>query len=175
MRQPAPIPRFKILGELEESRKLWERLNVNAACVGRNGWDYFNIMSGVPMVTANSCEAWVPQMMNMHLIDGVSFGKGCYPGQEIVARLKYLGKSKRQMYRIGIPHCIKRPLAGTLIASANDPEAGTVLNATINPDGYVEALAVMKIAEVNHPLHFGEYPVKVLDLPYALEDESTSA
>ena len=175
MRQPAPIPRFKILGELEESRKLWERLNVNAACVGRNGWDYFNIMSGVPMVTANSCEAWVPQMMNMHLIDGVSFGKGCYPGQEIVARLKYLGKSKRQMYRIGIPHCIKRPLAGTLIASANNPEAGTVLNATINPDGYVEALAVMKIAEVNHPLHFGEYPVKVLDLPYALEDESTSA
>ena len=171
MRQPAPIPRFKILGELEDARKLWERLNVNAACVGRNGWDYFNVMSGVPMVTANSTEAWVPQMMNMHLIGGVSFTKGCYPGQEIVARLKYLGKSKRQMYRIGIPHCIKRPLAGTHIASSTDPEAGTVLNATLNPDGYVEALAIMKIAEVSNPLHCGEYPVKVMNLPYALESE----
>ena len=175
MRQPAPIPRFKILGELDVARKLWEQLNVNAACVGRNGWDYFNVRSGVPMVTKASSEAWVPQMMNLHLIDGVSFTKGCYPGQEIVARLKYLGQSKRQMYRISIPHCVKRPLVGTNITSANDPEAGTILNATINPDGYVEALAVMKIAQTTEPLLLGEYPVKIMELPYALENETSVA
>ena len=118
MRQPAPIPRFKILGELDEARKLWERLNVNAACVGRSSWEYFNVLSGVPMVTQASSEAWVPQMLNMHLINGVSFTKGCFPGQEIVARLKYLGKSKRQMYRIGIPHCVKVPAAGQTLAAA---------------------------------------------------------
>jgi hypothetical protein len=171
MRQPAPIPRFKILGELDEARKLWERLNVNAACVGRSSWEYFNVLSGVPMVTQASSEAWVPQMLNMHLINGVSFTKGCFPGQEIVARLKYLGKSKRQMYRVGIPHCVAVPAVGTNIASTNDAEAGTILNATLNPDGYVEALAVMKIAEANQALHFGEYAVKVLELPYALESE----
>jgi hypothetical protein len=171
MRQPAPIPRFKILGELDEARHLWEQLNVNAACVGRISWDYLNILSGVPMVTKASSEAWVPQMMNMHLINGVSFTKGCFPGQEIVARLKYLGKSKRQMYRIGIPHCVTMPAVGTNVASSNDPEAGTILNATLNPDGYVEALAVMKIAEATHPLHMGEYAVKVLELPYTLENE----
>ena len=169
MRQPAPIPRFKILGELEDARQLWERLNVNAACVGRNGWDYFNVQSGVPMVTKSSSEAWVPQMLNLHLIGGVSFTKGCYPGQEIVARLKYLGKSKRQMYRVGVPHCIERPVVGTLIASSTDPEAGTIVNATRNPDGYVEALVVMKIAETKHPLRLGEYPVNILSLPYELE------
>ncbi len=171
MRQPAPIPRFKILGELDEARKLWERLNVNAACVGRSSWEYFNVLSGVPMVTQASSEAWVPQMLNMHLINGVSFTKGCFPGQEIVARLKYLGKSKRQMYRIGIPHCVKVPATGTNLSSSTDPEAGTILNATLNPDGYVEALAVMKIAEATSPLHMGEYAVKVLELPYALEAE----
>ncbi|MBJ6609072.1 MAG: folate-binding protein YgfZ [Candidatus Thiothrix moscowensis] len=171
MRQPAPIPRFKILGELDEAMKLWQRLNVNTACVGRSSWEYFNVMSGVPMVTLASSEAWVPQMMNMHLINGVSFTKGCFPGQEIVARLKYLGKSKRQMYRIGIPHCVKAPATGTHIASGTDPEAGTILNATLNPDGYVEALAVMKIAEAANPLHLGEYAVKVLELPYELEAE----
>lgn len=170
MRQPAPIPRFKILGELSEAKKLWERLNVNSACVGRSSWEYFNVLSGVPMVSQASTEAWVPQMLNMHLTNGVSFTKGCFPGQEIVARLKYLGKSKRQMYRIGIPHCIKVPAVGALIASANDPEAATVLNATLNPNGEVEALVVMKIAEAATPLHFGEFSVKVLDLPYALED-----
>ncbi len=168
MRQPAPIPRFKILGELEDARKLWERLNVNAACVGRSSWEYFNVMSGVPMVTLASKEAWGPQMMNMHLINGVSFTKGCFPGQEIVARIKYLGKSKRQMYRIGIPHCVKPPAAGTNLTSPDDAEAGTILNATLNPDGYVEALAVMKIAETTKPLALGEYTVKVLELPYAL-------
>jgi len=171
MRQPAPIPRFKILGELDEARKLWELLNVNSACVGRSGWEYFNILSGVPMVSKASSEAWVPQMLNMHMIDGVNFTKGCFPGQEIVARLKYLGKSKRQMYRIGIPHCVKTPAVGTHIASGTDPEAGTILNATLNPDGYVEALAVMKIAEAANPLHLGEYAVKVLELPYELETE----
>lgn len=171
MRQPAPIPRFKILGELGEAQKLWERLNVNAACVGRSSWEYFNVLSGVPMVTQASSEAWVPQMLNMHLINGVSFTKGCFPGQEIVARLKYLGKSKRQMYRIGIPHCINVPAVGTNVASATDPEAGTILNATLNPDGYVEALAVMKITGTTQPLHLGDYAVKVLELPYALETE----
>jgi hypothetical protein len=171
MRQPAPIPRFKVLGELDEARKLWERINVNAACVGRSSWEYFNVLSGVPMVTQASSEAWVPQMLNMHLINGVSFSKGCFPGQEIVARLKYLGKSKRQMYRIGIPHCINVPAVGTHFGSATDPEAGTILNATLNPDGYVEALAVMKIAEVTQPLHLGDYAVKVLELPYPLETE----
>ena len=171
MRQPAPIPRFKILGELEEARQLWQRLNVRAACVGRNGWDYFNVRSGVPMVTQTSSEAWVPQMMNMHLIDGLSFTKGCYPGQEIVARLKYLGQSKRQMYRLGIPHCVKRPKVGEAISSDTDPEAGTILNATLNPDGYVEVLAVMKIAETTKPLVFGNYKVQLLDLPYALDAE----
>lgn len=169
MRQPAPIPRFKILGELDEAKKLWQNLNVNAACVGRSSWEYFNVMSGVPMVTLASSEAWVPQMINMHLIDGVSFNKGCFPGQEIVARLKYLGKSKRQMYRIGIPHCVKAPAVGTAISSGNDPEAGSILNATLNPDGHVEALAVMKIAETQHKLSMGEYAVQVLDLPYTLE------
>lgn len=169
MRQPAPIPRFKILGELDDAKKLWQRLNVNAACVGRSSWEYFNVMSGVPMVTQASSEAWVAQMLNLHLINGVSFTKGCFPGQEVVARLKYLGKAKRQMYRIGIPHCVTVPAVGTLIASSNDPEAGTILNAALNPDGYVEALAVMKIAETTQPLHLGEYAVQVLELPYTLE------
>ena len=172
MRQPAPIPRYKILGELPEALKLWQQLNVNAACVGRNGWEYFNVQSGIPMVTKKSYEAWVPQMLNLDLINGLSFTKGCYPGQEIVARMKYLGKSKRRMFRIAIPHLVQRPSIGTPIASPQDPEAGTILNATLNPDGYVEALAVMKIAETTQALTLGEYKVQLASLPYSLEDEA---
>lgn len=170
VRQPAPIPRFSILGELDEAKTLWERLKVNSVGVGRGVWEYFDILSGMPMVSQASTEAWVPQMMNLHLINGVSFTKGCFPGQEVVARLKYLGKSKRQLYRIGIQGCTNVPAVGTHIASANDPEAATVLNATLNPAGEVEALVVMKIAEAATPLHLGEFSVNVLDLPYALDN-----
>lgn len=169
LRQPAPIPRFKILGELEEARNLWQKLNVNAACVGRSGWDYLNILAGIPMVTLASSEAWIPQMLNLHLLDGVSFNKGCYPGQEVVARLKYLGKAKRQLYRIGIPRCIGVPAIGTAISSEQDPEAGIILNATLNPEGFVEALAVMKIEQTTQPLQLDQYDVNILPLPYATE------
>ena len=105
-------------------------------------------------------------------IGATSLGKGCYPGQEIVARMKYLGKSKRRMFRIAIPHLVQRPSIGTPIASPQDPEAGTILNATLNPDGYVEALAVMKIAETTQALTLGEYKVQLASLPYSLEDEA---
>lgn len=170
MRQPAPVPRFKILGELDDARQLWQKLNVHAACVGRSTWDYFNVSSGVPMVSLASSEAWVPQMLNMHLINGVSFSKGCFPGQEVVARMKYLGKSKRHTYRLEIPHCVAVPATGTTLSTTDDTEAGTILNATLNPDGYVEALAVMKIEATQQALKLGEHDVKLLELPYSLAE-----
>lgn len=112
-------------------------------------------------------------MLNLDLINGLSFTKGCYPGQEIVARMKYLGKSKRRMYRIAIPHFSRAPRRLVHLSPVPKTlEAGTILNATLNPDGYVEALAVMKIAETTQALTLGEYKVQLASLPYSLADEA---
>jgi len=168
IRQAAPVPRFEILGELDDARKLWTQLGVNAAGVGRGAWDYYDVEAGIPHVTADSTEAWVPQMMNLHLTDSISFSKGCFPGQEVVARLKYLGKNKRQTYRLGI-NSVELPAVGTVVNNSNDAEAGKVLNAALNPDGKVEVLAVMKTTEVNGELTVNGQAVQLLELPYAME------
>lgn len=170
IRRAAEVPRFEIYGQLEESQKLWGSLSVHAAAVTFEVWDYFEIAAGTPHVTLASSDAWVPQMLNLQLINGVSFTKGCYPGQEIVARLKYLGKNKRQLYRLSVDS-FHLPAVGAVISSPNEPEAGQVLNAALNPDSRVEVLAVMKIAQVTEPLSLEGKAVQVLPLPYAFEED----
>lgn len=171
IRQAASVPRFEIYGELDEARQLWNRLNVHAAAVGSAAWDYFDIEAGIPKITAASMEAWVPQMLNLHLIDGISFKKGCFPGQEIVARLKYLGKNKRQLYRIAID-TVHQPAVGAKIQDAQGEEAGEILNAVLSPSGdHIEALAVLKIASAEQTLNLAGAKVHSLPLPYSLENE----
>lgn len=169
VRQAASVPRFEIYGELDDARQLWNRLNVHAAAVGSAAWDYFDIEAGIPKVTAASMEAWVPQMINLHLIDGINFKKGCFPGQEVVARLKYLGKNKRQMYRVAIDG-VNQPAVGAKIHDAHGEEAGEILNSVLSPSGdHIEALVVLKIASAEQALNLARAKVRLLPLPYNLE------
>jgi folate-binding Fe-S cluster repair protein YgfZ len=119
-------------------------------------------------------------MANMHLINGVSFTKGCYPGQEIVARMHYLGKLKRRMYRIGFD-ANDKPKTGTPLVtetSTQSQDIGTVLSVQKNPDGNYEALAVIQVSDAeNSQLKLGDVKgpdVTVLDLPYAFDDQGNA-
>ena len=173
LRLPGTVPRFEVFGELEDAKLLWEHCNVKAAPVSSGGWHYLNILAGLPVITKDSSEAWIPQMVNYIAIGGVDFKKGCYPGQEVVARLNYLGKTKRRMYHIQINTDVL-PQVNDAISSENDQEAGKILNAVINPDGKIEALAILKISEAEKPLTLASNPeatVSLLDLPYPVEDE----
>ncbi|MCL2645352.1 MAG: folate-binding protein, partial [Betaproteobacteria bacterium] len=69
---------------------------------GTASWQLATIRAGLPLITTATQEAFVAQMLNFEIIGGVSFTKGCYPGQEIVARTQHLGKPKRRMFRIGL-------------------------------------------------------------------------
>jgi folate-binding Fe-S cluster repair protein YgfZ len=112
-------------------------------------------------------------MINYELIGGVSFTKGCYPGQEIVARTRYLGKLKKRMYRVQI-EADQTPQPGTDIFTPEfgDQSAGKIVNVAPSPDGGYEALAVMQISCAEAGLaHMGAPAgprLTVLDLPYAL-------
>ncbi|MCB1621403.1 MAG: folate-binding protein YgfZ [Thiothrix sp.] len=168
IRRPAPVPRFEVFGELDAACDLWEKLGVHAAGVGAGGWNHFEIEAGIPHLDAASTEAWVPQMLNLHRIDGISFTKGCFPGQEIVARLQYLGDNKRLTYRLGIEG-FELPPVGAVISAPDGSEAGRILNSARNPDGGVETLAVLKIAAARAGLQLDGRKVAILPLPYALE------
>jgi folate-binding protein YgfZ len=171
------IPRYEIYGLLEPMKKLWQALDVHATPVGANIWELLNIQSGIPVITAASIDAYVPQMTNMQLINGVSFTKGCYPGQEIVARMHYLGKLKRRMYRIGFD-AHEKPATGAPLVTESSTESqdiGTILSAQQNSEGNYEALAVIQVNDAeNSKLKVGDAngpEVTILDLPYAFEQE----
>ncbi len=161
------VSRYEIFADAESSKVLIK--SITAA--PDNHWQYLNIVAGIPNIDQASSEAWIPQMVNFIQVNGVDFKKGCYPGQEIVARLNYLGKTKRRMYRLLID-TDQLPAVNDSITSANDKAAGKILNTAINQDGKIEALAVMKIAEAETELKLmgNEAPITLLDLPYTVDD-----
>ncbi len=148
---------------------LAERLNVG----GDDAWALAAIHAGVPQVTAATQEQFVPQMVNLELLGGVNFKKGCYPGQEIVARSQYLGKLKRRtaLARIGDPAVA----AGTEVFAAHDPSqpCGMVVNAAANGAGGVDALVEMKLEALEQgDVRAGSpdgAPLAFLPMPYVLD------
>ncbi|PWQ93680.1 YgfZ/GcvT domain-containing protein [Leucothrix arctica] len=175
LRLPGNTPRFEVFGDVAEASALWVKCNVRAAPVSSQAWDYINILAGRPVITAESTEVWIPQMINLTDIDGVDFQKGCYPGQEVVARLHYLGKNKRRMFNVEITtHDV--PKANDSIVLEDGTEVGKILNAVINPDDNVQALVILKIADSEKPLFLAQgetlAAIKVLTLPYTVNDDS---
>ena len=98
IRLPGDTPRFELLGPAEALIAFWQQAQSQAVRLGDDFWALQEIRAGVPVIYPATSEAFVPQMTNMQLVDGVSFTKGCYTGQEVVARMQYLGKLKRRMY-----------------------------------------------------------------------------
>jgi len=120
-----------------------------AANVDADAWELSSIRAGVPTVTAATQEAFVPQMANFELLGGVSFKKGCYPGQEIVARMQYRGGLKRRMARAHIAGA-DRPQPGDSVYSSafGDQSAGTIVNAAPAPEGGFDVLVVAQIESI---------------------------
>jgi tRNA-modifying protein YgfZ len=175
VRVPGPNPRFEIYGELAVMKKLWTVLNVRAAPVGASSWALLDILAGIPSILPTTSDHFVPQMTNLQVIGGVNFKKGCYPGQEVIARMHYLGTLKRRMYRAHLP-TDEVPQAGDPIYALGKKDAklsGTIIDAQLYPDGGVEALAVLRIDDAeHHPLRLGSPDGIILELrslPYEFQ------
>ncbi len=149
VRVPGVQPRFEVFATLEAARELWDALNVRAAPVGAPAWQLLDILAGIPVILPATMGLFVPQMANMERLGAISFHKGCYPGQEIVARTQYLGKLKRRMYlaRVRVDG-EEPPHPGDALYFGQDPEqsAGRVVNAQPHPDGGHALLAVIQTA-----------------------------
>ncbi|HID82773.1 MAG TPA: folate-binding protein [Chromatiales bacterium] len=171
------LPRFEIYAELEPAQTLWDKLNVRGAPVGAAAWELLDVLSGTPEIYPETQELFVPQMANLQLIDGVSFQKGCYPGQEIVARMHYLGKLKRRMYRLHFD-TDELPAPGTEIFTAENKEpVGSIVSSAANPQGGSETLAVLMTRYVDEASSFQlakpDGPAgEISELPYEFEQAS---
>lgn len=173
------------MGSIDQASKFWHDLSATIPPTDASCWRWLDIRAGLPMVVEATREQFVPQMVNFDLVGGVNFRKGCYPGQEVVARSQYLGKLKRRMLPASTRAASAAP--GMEIFSAADPgqPCGLVVNAEINPEGFWDLLVEIKIDAVKTPVHLGSAPATTVpdtadaansnllrfsELPYPLQD-----
>jgi len=140
-----------------------EKLLATATEQPASVWDLWNIRSGLGEVRGATIEEWTPHMLNLQAIGAINFKKGCYTGQEIVARTEYRGQQKRAMYRVQGSGPV--PEAGNAIMDS-EQSAGEIVMASATGHGQWEALAVINDQHLDKPLHCQQALLQLLDLPY---------
>ncbi|NOT85033.1 MAG: folate-binding protein YgfZ [Methylococcaceae bacterium] len=121
-------PRYLLIAERDKAQQHWSGL-IQQGFIPQSSteWDLLDIQAGIPWLRANTSEEYIPQMLNLDQLGGISFNKGCYTGQEIVARTHYLGKAKRAMFTATANLNTAPPLNGAIIDTANGQGVGTVV------------------------------------------------
>jgi folate-binding protein YgfZ len=168
--------RFLALVQPEAAQAAWATLSTELVPAGEEAWRWLDIRAGAPWITVPTQDEFVPQMANLELTGAVNFQKGCYPGQEIVARTQYLGKLKRRMFLLHAD--VAEPpaaAAGLFSATLGEQACGTVVNAAPAPEGGCDLLAVIQLeavaAAAASPIHLGKPDGPVVHLrvlPYAI-------
>jgi folate-binding protein YgfZ len=165
--------RYLWLTSADTAATVWPLLADKLNVGGNDAWHLSGIHAGVPQIGKATQEQFVPQMVNYELLGGVNFKKGCYPGQEIVARSQYLGKLKRRTTLVTIPDA--QAAAGAEVFATADPEqpCGMIVNAAPNGSGGVDALVEMKLAAIEAgSVRLGSadgVALQFLDMPYQLD------
>ena len=168
-----PGDRFELIAEPEAAKRLWDKLATTLTPVGTPCWEWLEIRNGIPLLTPPTQEQFVPQMANMELIGAVNFKKGCYPGQEIVARTQHLGQIKRRMVLAHLTGEVRPAPGDELFGTAMEDQAvGMVVNAQDAPEGGYDLLAVLQTSSISEgTVHFKSpdgHKLSILPLPYAV-------
>jgi len=167
-----------VAGDARQERAFWIGAQDQAApegpAVSAEVWAWGSVLSGVPFVTLPVFEAFVPQMLNYESVGGVNFKKGCYPGQEVVARSQFRGTLKRRMARVFSPVMLQ---AGQDVFTPTDPDqpCGTVVQCAARPNGQgFDALVSGTLESMQTGWHAGSATgetLELLPLPYALLED----
>nr|WP_211948138.1 folate-binding protein YgfZ [Cupriavidus yeoncheonensis] len=146
-------PRWQLLLPAERAGEIRAALASQLSEADAALWDWLEVQSGIPRIVAATQEQFVPQMVNFEIVGGVNFRKGCYPGQEIVARSQYRGTLKRRMWLVQGEGAVPAPAAE--IFRPEDPQqpCGMIVNAAPAPQGGWAGLAELKIDAAAAALH----------------------
>ncbi len=139
-------------------------------------WQASDVAAGIARLTTETTEAFVPQMLNWQHLGGVHFKKGCYTGQEVIARMHFLGQLKKSLYRFRLAQA-PAPSPGVQVV-AGDKSVGTVVDAVGFTDGSAEVLAVVRHDAADGPLAIDGGPDQVLEplpLPYPVPERGEGA
>ncbi len=166
--------RFQIFTDAENAPLIWNALKSKTQLVGKPCWDWLEIQAGIPDIEPLTQEQFVPQMLNLDILNGINFKKGCYTGQEIVARTHYLGSVKRRTYLTSINtpdiNTLETPNAGDKVLDATQNEVGQIVRVTPNLSNGYDALIEMRIdAQQTGKVFWNQVPINTKTLPYSID------
>ncbi|MFP4138664.1 MAG: YgfZ/GcvT domain-containing protein [Halomonas sp.] len=165
---PGPRPRQLISLSAERAGTLWQTLTEQAPPVGNAVWCLHDIQAGLAWLTPAHRDALLPQMLNWEALGGISFKKGCYTGQEVVARAHFRGQVKRRLARAQLEGSTL-PAIGSPVETADGKAVGEVVAAELDAYDQAEILAVLSTKEDLGPLTVSGQRLKPLKLPYPIE------
>jgi folate-binding protein YgfZ len=165
--------RFQILVKPDQSQCLWQQLSELLKPTGTPLWSLLTIRDGLADIIADTSATFIPQMLNLQAVGAISFKKGCYTGQEIVARMHYLGKLKRHMYRLRISDQTLPAAGSDCYMPEKNQSIGNIVCAAAADQNCIELLAVLtEQGAESSQLKFGDSEAQTIDLlslPYSLE------
>ena len=160
--------RFEIFTDAVNAPLIWDALKNNCKVVEKPHWDWLEIQAGIPDIELKTQEQFVPQMLNLDILGAINFKKGCYTGQEIVARTHYLGTVKRRTYLTEI-NAEASPTAGDKVLDAAKNEVGQIVRVAPNATSGFDALIELRIEAIEAGgLTCNEAAITVKNLPYAV-------
>ena len=149
---------------------IWDQLTTQTTPADQNLWNLLNIQAGIGDITPETYETFTPQAINFQLVNGINFRKGCYTGQEIVARLHYRGTLKRHMYRFEfLLNGQELPIPGSELKNSEGKTVGEVIVAASSDNKMGELLASV-VDDQRIDIYLANNPQKLslLTLPYAI-------
>lgn len=160
MRVGKNTERFQLMGDISKVNSFMQLNLPDHTSMSMESWNNLNILDGVPDIYPSTQEAFIPQSLNMDLIDGINFKKGCYTGQEIVARTHYLGKVKRRMYR-GFIESQDALTPGDQILNEKKEVIGQLVRSARENDSKTNMLVELRVDQAHQALYIKNYVIEI--------------
>ncbi len=175
---PGPYHKYDLFGPVEQIKQAWSKLRDNSDVTNTQDWNLLNIAAGVPEITSATTGKLTAQFLNLDKLDAINFKKGCFPGQEIIARIHYRGKVTKRMLRVRLEETLELAAGDTLTLKDNNGKNHNLEIINANPDilGGTRCLAIGTLkslgsVEGNLMSESGQ-PAIIEPLPYSItEDE----
>jgi folate-binding protein YgfZ len=170
LRRAGARPRYSLHGSAAALAPLRDALAAGSREVGPGAWQLLDILAGQPSIAPQTQDHFVAQMLNLDTLGGISFDKGCYTGQEVIARLHYLGQLKRRMFLCRVERDEVPPPGTSIHLAEGDSQAvGEVVAAQRHPEGGCVLLAVLQLAHAESDrLRLGSTEGAVIARPQSL-------
>lgn len=163
-------PRYQIICNTEYAKLVWQSLKKDCKPVGKACWEWLEIQAGIPEVYIKTQEEFVPQMLNLDALNAINYKKGCYTGQEIVARTHYLGKIKRRTQLAHITSTIS-PGLGDDVMNANQQAIGKIVRCAPSIDEGFDVLVECRLENLAlADIYWNNIALNIKPLPYNLDD-----